>query len=66
MFASPLTDTFPLELRAIANFRRRIAGELLLRGDPGYDAARQHWNAQVEKYPGFIVRPQGGFTLVAW
>jgi FAD/FMN-containing dehydrogenase len=58
MLAHQATEPFPLELRAIGNFRQRIGGELLLRGDPGYDAARAHWNAQVDRYPGFIVRPR--------
>jgi FAD/FMN-containing dehydrogenase len=56
--APPPTEALPLALRAIANFRRRIAGELLMRGDAGYDEARQHWNAAVDRYPGFIVRPR--------
>ncbi|GAB4432181.1 MAG: FAD-binding oxidoreductase [Chloroflexi bacterium OHK40] len=58
MAVHPSSETFPLELRAIGNFRRRIAGELILRGEPGYEEARQHWNAQVDRYPGFIVRPR--------
>jgi len=58
MVAYPTTETLPLELRAIANFRRRIGGELLMRGDPGYDDARRHWNAAVDRFPGFIVRPR--------
>jgi FAD/FMN-containing dehydrogenase len=58
MLASPPTETLSLELRAIANFRRRVGGELLMRGDPGYEEGRRHWNAQVDRYPGFIVRPR--------
>jgi FAD/FMN-containing dehydrogenase len=58
MVAYPPVESYPLELRAIANLRRRIAGELLMRGDPGYDEARAHWNAVVDRYPGFIVRPR--------
>jgi FAD/FMN-containing dehydrogenase len=34
----------------------RLSGELLVPGDPGYDAARRVWNAMVDRFPQVIVR----------
>ncbi|HET8819554.1 MAG TPA: FAD-binding oxidoreductase [Xanthomonadaceae bacterium] len=36
--------------------RERLQGELLLRGDPGYDPARTLWNARLDRHPALIAR----------
>jgi FAD/FMN-containing dehydrogenase len=40
-----------------AGLRRLVEGQVLLPGDPGYDKARQVWNAAVDRYPAAILRP---------
>ncbi len=40
----------------IGNLRGRLAGEVLLPDDPGYDSARTVWNAAVDKRPALILR----------
>jgi hypothetical protein len=35
---------------------KTIDGDVLLPGDPGYDAARAVWNAMVDRRPRLIVR----------
>lgn len=42
----------------------RIRGEILEPGDPGYDAARQVWNATVDRRPGIIVRCRGAADVI--
>ncbi|HEX7558983.1 MAG TPA: FAD-dependent oxidoreductase, partial [Usitatibacter sp.] len=39
-----------------AALRARLAGELLLPADAGYDAARRVWNPAVDQYPALIAR----------
>lgn len=45
-----------LSSSAIAGFRTRLKGDVLLPDDPGYDAARRVWNAMVDKRPALIAR----------
>ncbi|MGH4005711.1 MAG: hypothetical protein ACRDSO_16590 [Pseudonocardiaceae bacterium] len=33
-----------------------FTGELLTRGDAGYDDARRVWNGAIDRYPAFIAR----------
>ncbi len=40
-----------------AGLRRRVDGQTLLPGEPGYDRARQVWNAAVDRHPAAIVQP---------
>jgi hypothetical protein len=40
----------------VKELRARLAGELLLPDDPGYDQARTVWNAAIDKRPALIVR----------
>ena len=39
-----------------AAFGRRLHGEVLLPGQPEYDAARALWNARIDRHPALIVR----------
>lgn len=43
----------------IEEFRSQVRGEVLLPGDPGFDAARTIWNAMIDRKPGLIVRCAG-------
>ena len=42
--------------RAIARFREQLHGQVLSPTDGGYDAARQIWNAMIDRRPGLIAR----------
>jgi hypothetical protein len=41
------------------------AGEATRPGDPGYEAARQIWNALVEKHPGALLKCRCTFDVVS-
>jgi FAD/FMN-containing dehydrogenase len=41
---------------AVAALRARIRGAVLTDGEEGYEAARQVWNAMIDRRPGLIVR----------
>ena len=38
-------------------FDETFAGEIIRRGDPGYDAARVVWNGMIDRHPALVVRP---------
>jgi len=40
---------------AFEAFRSALHGQIVLRGDPGYDAARKVWNGAIDSYPAMIV-----------
>ncbi len=46
----------PIDPSHIASFRDTIAGRLLCPNDDGYDAARQIWNAMIDKRPALIAQ----------
>lgn len=45
-------------------FRERFRGDLLQRGDEGYDEARAIWNGMIDRKPGLIARPTGVADVV--
>jgi FAD/FMN-containing dehydrogenase len=55
----------PLDDDTVEAFRASLRGELLQPGDPGYDAARQVWNAMVDRHPALIVRSAGVADVMA-
>jgi hypothetical protein len=46
----------PISQTAVSALRKRIRGAVLTAADEGYDAARQVWNAMVDRKPGVIAR----------
>jgi hypothetical protein len=49
----PLTDT-ALAAETVAALRTTVRGAVLCPRDPGYDAARNVWNAMIDKCPALI------------
>ena len=50
---------------ALAAFRDRFRGQLVLPGDPGYDRARAVWNATADGHPAVVARCAGVQDVVA-
>lgn len=48
-----------------ALLRKTLRGPLLLRDEPGYDAARKVWNTRIDRRPAAIVRPDGTADVLA-
>src|SRR2546426_660221 len=53
-----------LDDAVIDKFASGLRGQLLRRGDPGYDAARKVWNGMVDKRPALIARCPGTSDVV--
>jgi FAD/FMN-containing dehydrogenase len=49
---------------AVAALRGKLRGSLALPGDDGYDAARNIWNAMVDRRPGLVVRCLGAADVI--
>lgn len=47
-----------------AALRARIAGEVLLPDDEGYDESRRVWNARIDRWPALVVRPRTAQDVV--
>jgi FAD/FMN-containing dehydrogenase len=50
---------------SIGSLRESFDGDLLRPDDPGYEAARQIWNAMWDRRPALIARPTGTADVVA-
>ncbi len=57
--------TCRLSQQQLDAFRGQFRGVLLRGGDPGYDEARQVWNAMIDRRPGLIARCTGTADVVA-
>ena len=55
----------PIDRAAIDSLRDSLRGQLLRPGDDGYDAARQLWNAMIDKRPSLIARCTGVADVIA-
>jgi FAD/FMN-containing dehydrogenase len=51
--------------QALAAFRERFRGQVVLPGDPGYDRARAVWNATADARPALVARCAGADDVVA-
>ena len=49
----------------ITAFKSSLRGELIQRGDAGYDVARKIFNAMIDRHPAFIVRCTGVADVIA-
>lgn len=59
---------FPLRILdqdTLERFRQSLRGQALVLGDDGYDAARQVWNAMIDRHPALIVRCAGVADVMA-
>ncbi|CAN5857282.1 FAD-binding oxidoreductase [soil metagenome] len=54
-----------ISAEALAAFRAEFHGPLLEPGDPGYEEARQIWNAMIDRKPALIARCTGTADVVA-
>jgi FAD/FMN-containing dehydrogenase len=54
-----------LDDQTIQEFKQRIRGTVLRRGDEGYDDARMVWNGMIDRYPACIVRATGAADVMA-
>ena len=53
---SPAIASTPISQMAVSMLRKRLRGAVLTAEDEGYDAARQVWNAMIDRRPGVIAR----------
>ena len=55
----------PPTTAAIRRFADQFSGEIIRRGDPGYDDARVVWNGMIDRYPEVVARPTNADDVVA-
>ena len=58
------TTEFPITDRALGTLACRFRGDLLRRGDPGYDEARRVWNGRIDRRPPLLARCTGAEDVV--
>lgn len=64
--ATALHDTsVTVSAEALATFRSRMRGPVLVPGDDGYDTVRQVWNKMIDKRPQVIARCTGAADVIA-
>ncbi|SYZ74434.1 FAD linked oxidase domain protein [Candidatus Zixiibacteriota bacterium] len=49
-------DSGTLDQKAISSFKSSIRGEILIRGDAGYEKARKVFNGMIDRFPAVIAR----------
>lgn len=54
-----------LSEEAFSQFQAQFGGEIILKGDYGYEDARELWNALIDKSPGLIARCGGVADVIA-
>jgi FAD/FMN-containing dehydrogenase len=54
-----------LDRAALGAFREAFEGEIVLPGDPGYEAARVVWNGMIDRRPAIVVRPSETADVVS-
>jgi FAD/FMN-containing dehydrogenase len=53
-----------LDQKILQDFRKKLAGHLLLPGDQGYDEARKVWNGMIDRRPALIVRCKNSADVI--
>src|SRR6266508_7004547 len=48
----------------VAVFKQSLRGQLIAPGDDSYAEAHQVWNANIDRWPGLIVRPAGAADVI--
>ncbi len=61
----PQTGVPTLGQETIDAFREGVRGQVLTADDDGYNAARQVWNAMIDRHPALIVRCAGVADVIA-
>lgn len=59
-----MTDTAPIHPDQIAALAARVDGTIVTPGDPGYDEAREVWNARFDRRPDLVLRPDSTADVV--
>jgi FAD/FMN-containing dehydrogenase len=58
-------DRGVLNSSALDELAGAVGGQLIRRGDPGYDDARRVWNGMIDRHPALIVRCRGVADVLA-
>ena len=55
----------PVDRNAVTELRRRLAGTIVMPGDPDFDERRRVWNGSIDRLPALIVRCAGADDVSA-